>query len=141
MNGNTVVSSFGPLALPLDATAAPRRRVRSTYGSVADPDRVDCARPPLGLEWLALDRHLVATQDPDRAERAQSIGLIGLAGRRPDLVPTLREDRHGDASDATAGTSDQHRAIAGSKAVLLERDDGHPGGEPGRPDGHRFAGR
>ena len=30
MNGKTVVSSFGPLALPLDATAAPVRRVRST---------------------------------------------------------------------------------------------------------------
>ena len=37
MNGKTVVSSFGPEALPLAATAAPVRRVRSTYGSVAAP--------------------------------------------------------------------------------------------------------
>ena len=37
MNGKTVVSSSGPPALPLDATAPPVRSVRSTYGSVAPP--------------------------------------------------------------------------------------------------------
>ena len=37
MNGKTVVSSLGPDAFPLAATAAPVRRVRSTYGSVAAP--------------------------------------------------------------------------------------------------------
>ena len=67
MNGKTVVSSFGPPALPLAATAAPVLSVRSTYGSVAPPTASTAPGPPLRLERPALAGHLVPCQDPGRA--------------------------------------------------------------------------
>ena len=58
-------------------------------------DRVHGPRPAFRLERAALGRHLVAGQDPGRPERAQAVGLVGLAGRGPDLVAAVGQDRRG----------------------------------------------
>ena len=101
MNGRTVASSFGPLAFPLavDRGARPERPQHVRERGRADG--VDRSRPARRFERLALDGHLVAGQEARRAELAQARDLVLLAGRRPDLVAALSEDRHGRATDAT----------------------------------------
>ena len=61
-----------------------------------------------------------------------------LAGGRPDLVATLGQDRHGRAPDAARGARHEHRPVRRIETALLERDDAHRRGEPGRADGHRL---
>ena len=78
MNGKTVVSSFGPPALPDAATAAPIRSVRSTYGSVAAPTASTAPAHRSDSSGRALGGHLVAGQDPGRAQRPQPGRLVGL---------------------------------------------------------------
>ena len=79
MNGKTVVSRAGPPALPLAATVAPVRSVRSTYGRVAAADRVHRPGPALRLERLARGGDLVAGQEARRrrepVSRSCSSGL------------------------------------------------------------------
>ena len=101
----------------------PRRRscsVRRTYGSVARADGVDRPGPSLRLERLALGGHLVPRQDPGRPSAA-AVRLVGLAGRGPDLVAALGEDRQRRAADAAARAGHEDRPVVGRQTALLER--------------------
>ena len=114
MNGKTVVSNFGAagIAAGRDRGAGPQRpqHVRERRR----PDRVDGAGPPFRLERLALAGHLVPRQDPGRTHRQQPGGLVGLAGRGPDLVAAVGQDRERRATDAAGRTGHEHRAVGGS---------------------------
>ena len=119
-----------------------RRSVRSTYGSVAAPTA--STAPAHRSDSSGLPSAVTSSRGPgSRPRRARAVDRPHRPCRSPPTPRARARARiaTADASDATAGTGDQHRAVAGSQAVLLQRDDGHPGGEPGRPDRHRFAGR
>ena len=94
MNGKTVVSSFAPAGIAaMAATAAPVFSVRSTYGSVAAPTASTAPAQRSDSSGRPSRGHLVPGQDPGRAQRPQSVRLVGLAGRRPDLVAAVGQDR------------------------------------------------
>ena len=141
MNGKTVVWRVAPPALPDAATAAPRRSVRSTYGSVAAPDRVHRPGPAFRVERPSLGGHLVPGQDPGCAKRPQALRLVGLAGDRPDLIAAVRQDRQRRAAHPARGAGHEDGPGVRLEATVLERDHGHRRGEPGRPDRHRVARR
>ena len=79
MNGSTVVSRRGPPALPDDATAAPVRSVRSTYGSVGPPtvSTAPAQRPDSsGRELSAVTSSRDTTPAaPSERSRSSSSGL------------------------------------------------------------------
>ena len=52
-----------------------------------------------GVGGTALAGHLVTCQDPGSAQRSEARRFFGLAGRRPDLVAAVSEDREGRAAD------------------------------------------
>ena len=84
-----------------DRRAGPQRPQHVRQRRAAD--RVDRARPAPRLERpRALRGDLVARHDAGRAQRAQPVLLVGLAGRRPDLVAARRQDRDRAAADAAA---------------------------------------
>src|SRR5262245_3985584 len=79
MNGSTVVSSRGPPAFPDDATAAPVRSVRRTYGIVGPPtvstapaQRADSSGLPLSAVTSSRGTTPAA---PSARSRASSSGL------------------------------------------------------------------
>ena len=121
MNGKTVVSSLAPPALPDAATAAPFFSVRRMYGRVARPDGIDGPGPALRVERPSLSGHLVPGQDPGRTQGQQPRCLVGLAGRGPDLVAALGEDRQGRAAHAARRAGDEDRARVGLQPAVLER--------------------
>ena len=141
MNGNTVVVRSAPLAFPDDATAAPLRSVRRTYGSVAAPT-VSTA-PAQRAESSGRPGAVTSSRPrkPAAPSARQPVVLVGLAGRRPDLVTALGEDRDGGRSHAARRAGHQHRSVARAQAALLEGRDAHRRREPGRPDRHRLARR
>ena len=78
-----------------DATAAPVAERPQHVGQRRRADRVHGARPARRVERPAGRAYLVAGQEPRRAEVAQPVVLVGLAGRRPHLVTASGEDRDG----------------------------------------------
>ena len=142
MNGRTVVLERRPAGVAgrRDGRARPERPQDVRQRRAAD--RVDGARPAGRLERpRALGGDLVARHDPGRAERPQPRLLVGLAGRRPDLVAARRRGSRPRCSPTpplapvtSTGPS------PGAEPALLQRGDGHRGREPGRPDRHRLAG-
>ena len=100
MNGKTVVSSLGAAGVAARGHGRPGPQRPQHVRQRRAADRVDGARPAFRFERPALGGHLVARQDPGRAQRAQSRRLVGLAGRRPDLVAAVGEDRQRRAADA-----------------------------------------
>ena len=100
MNGKTVVSNFAPPALPQAATDAPVRSVRSTYGSVAAPTA--STAPAHRSDSSGLPSPVTSSRDriAGRTHRKQPRRLVGLAGRRPDLVAAIGQDRERRPADA-----------------------------------------
>ena len=102
MNGKTVVVELRPagIAAGRDGRPGPQRPqdVRQRRGA----DRVHRPGPSFRLERPALAGHLVPRQDPGRAERPQAGRLVGLAGRGPDLVAAVGQDRERRAADPAA---------------------------------------
>ena len=113
MNGRTVVSSFAPPALPDDATAAPGRSVRRTYGSVAAPtvstapaQRADSSGR--GLSAVHSSRGTIPAA-PSARSRSSSSALPVAA---QTSWPRAGEDRDRDAPDAAARPGHEHRSVA-----------------------------
>ena len=141
MNGKTVVVErcAAGVARRRDRRPGPQRPqdVRQRRRT----DRVDSAGPPFRFERPALAGHLVPCQDPGRAHRPEAGRLVGLAGRRPDLVAAVGQDRQRRATDPARGPGHEHRPVVGREPAILERGDGHRRREAGRPDRHRVARR
>ncbi len=85
MKGNTVVVRSAPLALPDDATAAPLRSVRSTYGSVAAPT--------------------VSTAPAQRAESSGRPGAVTSSRVRNPAAPSSRSRSCSSGLPVAAQTS------------------------------------
>ena len=141
MNGKTVVSNLAPPALPQAATAAPVRSVRSTYGSVAAPTASTAPAHRSDSSGFPSPVTSSRVRIPAAPIAGSRVRLVGLAGRRPDLVAAVGQDRQCRAAHAAGRTGHQHRPVGRVEAALLERDDGHRRREPGRPDRHRVARR
>src|SRR5689334_3027499 len=67
--------------------------------------------------------------------------LLGLTGASGDSVALLGQDVDGYAADATGGTSDQHRALVGPRAIAFHGEQTHSRREASRAQGHGFKGR
>ena len=98
-------------------------------------------QPTAPIRAAARSCHLVARQDPDRAEPAKTFGLVRLSGRCPHLVAAISEDRDRGPADTTGRARHEHRPGRRLKPAFLERDHGHRRGEPCSADRHRVARR
>ncbi len=124
MNGSTVVSRRGPPALPDDATAAPVRSVRSTYGSVGPPtvSTAPAQRPDSsGRELSAVTSSRETTPAaPSERSRASSSGLPVAAQTswpRAARIATAQPPTPPLAPVTTIGPSPGRRPRASSAAT------------------------
>ena len=88
------------------ALCEPARRNRTAIaglgggvGQRVTADRVDDGRPALFLQGLALLGELGAIDHGHRTELLQVLDLGGLAGRRCDAEPCLRQECDRDTAD------------------------------------------
>ena len=114
MNGRTVVASSAPLALPDEATAAPTRSVRNTYGSVAAPTVSTAPAQRAESSGRPGRRDLVAGEEPGRAEVAQPVRAPRACRSRP---------------------RPRGRAPPGSRRPRIPRRPTHPSRAPARRPG------
>lgn len=92
---------------------------------------VDGRRPLLLLQRLAAShRHLVPGDDAARAEPAQVVDRLGLAGAGDHLVAAPGQQRHRDGAHSARGTGDQHGALPRRQAVVFQPVEGQGRGEP-----------
>ena len=90
------------------ALASPHVNLSAYYNQSGDPAKA------LEHANKALELDPTRIEPLGRAERAQEVGLVGLARRRVDLVAARREDRDGDRADPARRAEDEHRAAASS---------------------------